>query len=334
MERFMRKIAVAAVAATTACSLFLYGCRSPKEKTPKTYQVEAQIDEFPDSSFFSNIRMMNYVNGNLYVYDEQRGDIVEIDENFERMKTIGRHGEAPDELTNVQSFNLYRDTVYVVDLGGTSIKKYYDGEFVGNFHIPFSHEHRFSIYNSEIFLPTYTDTTTFLRIPLKNVGYQTPMGSAKQEQSQKRTRILNLRHILSDEKGYLFLVSRNYPFIEQYDTNGRYLRTIDLSSIPVVKANIAYAESLPYQENSLYLPLCDCYLKNGYIYLLYSSRNKQGGDYKVKTIIRLSTGEKFDYEIYLLPHNFYSSICVSDTHLFAARDVDDATIEKIRLPDE
>jgi len=36
---------------------------------------------------------------------------------------------------------------------------------------------------------------------------------------------------------------------------------------------------------------------------------------------------------YILPHDIYSSFCVSDTYIFAATNITGATIEKIPLRD-
>ena len=53
--------------------------------------------------------------------DNKRGDIVELNDDLNKMKYVSRHGEAPYETVMPFTFSLLNDTVYVVDFGTRSI---------------------------------------------------------------------------------------------------------------------------------------------------------------------------------------------------------------------
>lgn len=97
-------------------------------------QSEIKIEEYPDSSFFSNITCMTYYKNKIYVLDKKRGDIVALSDNLKEMEYVSKHGEAPYETTWPFTFNVLNDTVYVVDFGTKSMKKFHGGVFYGDFH--------------------------------------------------------------------------------------------------------------------------------------------------------------------------------------------------------
>ena len=89
---------------TVIMILYLYGCQE-RNNSVFYCQVENKIEEYPDSSFFSNITCMNYDNGKLYVLDNKRGDIVELNDDLNKMKYVSRHGEAPYETVMPFTFS-------------------------------------------------------------------------------------------------------------------------------------------------------------------------------------------------------------------------------------
>lgn len=66
------------------------------------------------------------------------------------------------------------------------------------------------------------------------------------------------------------------------------------------------------KEKSVYRYICDAYLVNDCIYILCSSRDSQD-NYKVNTILVFSINDDMKLiSSYILPHDIYSSFCVSD----------------------
>lgn len=92
------------------------------------------------------------------------------------MEYISRHGEAPYETVNPFTFNVLNDTVYVIDSGTKSMKKFYRKSFVGSFLLSNANANRFSLNDSLIFLSANTDSTSFLVIDIDHPNKQIPMG--------------------------------------------------------------------------------------------------------------------------------------------------------------
>lgn len=312
--------------------LCLLACRDKKSGSILHCQVENQIEEYPDSSFFSNITCMTYNNGKLYVLDKKRGDIVELSDDLKNVKYVSRHGEAPYETVMPVTFGVLNDTIYVVDFGTRSMKKFHEGVFFGDFSLSNANENRFSLNDSLLFLSATTDSTSFLIIDIQDPDKQNPVGKVIEERTKLKTIITNKKYILYN-KECIFSVSDCNPYIEQYDISGNYIKTYDISSIPVIKESIEYAKKTDSQENSVYRYIMDTYLINDHIYLLCSSGNPHG-DYSVNTILKLSINNSMEnVSTYILPHKYYSSFCISDLYLFAAQEVKNSTIEKIKMSD-
>lgn len=310
--------------------IYICSCQNSRTSNKVYCEITESIEEYPDSSFFSSISLMEYSGGKLYILDEKRGDIVCLNENLKKMEYVSRHGEAPYEVVMPITFSVKNDTVYIVDLGTRSMKKYYKGLFIDNFSLSNANENRFSINESHIFLSATTDTTSYLKIPLDNPSQQRATGGVTKESTPKRTIMLNQKHILYSN-GTIYSVSGNYPYIHTYNTNGKLTNTFDISSIPVIKNALEYAKSLPYQENSYYIYIMDAYLTHDYLYLLCSSRSTSEG-YKVNTVLKLSINDEMTiHSTYILPHDYYSTFCISDSHIFAAQTGRICTIEKIAM---
>lgn len=190
---------------TVIMILYLYGCQERKNNGVFYCQVENKIEEYPDSSFFSNITCMNYDDGKLYVLDNKRGDIVELNDDLNKMKYVSRHGEAPYETVMPFTFSLLNDTVYVVDFGTRSMKKFYNGQFMGGFTLSNANENRFCLNDSMLFLSATTDTTSFLKITLRHPSEQVQLGKVVKEKTKTRTIMLNKRHLLYNKDGYIYI---------------------------------------------------------------------------------------------------------------------------------
>lgn len=309
-------------------------CWNNKEKSDLIYcQIESQIAEYPDSSFFSNVTCLTYYNNKIYVLDKKRGDIVALSDDLEKMEYVSRHGEAPYETVSPFTLGVLKDTVYVIDFGTRSMKKFHKTAFVGDFLLSNANENRFSLNDSLVFLSANTDSTSFLIIDMRHPKKQIPMGKVIREKTAFKTIISNRKHILYDKGKGIFSVSDCYPYIEQYTIDGEHIKTFDISSIPIIKNAVKKAKGLSNQEKSVYIYIRDAYLANDHIYLLCSSWTSQD-NYRVNTILELSINEEMKHvSTYILPHNIYSSFCVSDTYLFASCEANITTIEKIKIND-
>lgn len=323
----MNKILVLIIA-----SLCFSSCGQKKKNINLVHcQSEFTIDEYPDSSFFSNITCMAYYKDKIYVLDKKRGDIVALSDNLKKIEYVSKHGEAPYETTWPFTFNVLNDTIYVVDFGTKSMKKFHGGSFCGDFLLSNANENRFALNDSLIFLSANTDSTSFLMIDKYHPNEQMPMGKVVRETTPFKTIISNKKHILYGKDKGIFSISNCYPYIEQYNIRGEYIKTFDISSIPIIRKAMEIAKQNSNQEKSVYVYIRDAYLANDHIYLLCSSQNPLDG-YRVNTILELSINEGMEHvSTYILPHDIYSSFCVSDTYIFASQEVTGVTIEKIKI---
>lgn len=307
-------------------------CQKNNKEVDLVYcQVESSIEEYPDSSFFSDITCMTYCDGKIYVQDRTRGDIVALSDDFTKMEYVCRHGEAPYEVIYPAAFGVQNDTVYVVDFGTKSMKKYYHGVFVGSWGLLNANENRFSLNDSLAYLSATTDSTSFLTINMNHPDKQIPMGKVIRGKSPFKTYITNKKHILYDKQKGIFSVADCFPYIDRYNARGEYVKTFDISYIPVIKKAAEAAEELSNSDNSVYSYINDAYLADGYIYLLCASNTSQKG-FCNNTILKLSIDDEMKHvSTYILPHDIYSSFCVSGAYLFASQK---AVIEKIKIGNE
>lgn len=314
------------------CITVLFFSCSEKNKDRLIHcQLEKQIEEYPDSSFFSQVNCMNYYNDNIYILDEKRGDIVALSSDLKNIKYITKHGEAPYETLFPVTFCIYNDTLYAVDFGTRSIKKYYDDIYCEDIVLSNANENRFSINDSLIYLSANSDSTSFLKIDKTNPKNQIAMGCVIQEKTPFKTIISNRKHILFDKNEGVFSVSECYPYIDKYSFSGDYITSYNISSIPIISEEIKKYKEKSDNDNSVYIYIRDAYLANGKIYILCSS-STQKNDYKVNTILELSIKNEMKLvSTYILPHDIYSSFCISDKYIYASQEGRKVAIEKIKL---
>lgn len=315
--------------------LGLFSCRN--DDLIKSYQcsIVKSIEQFPDSTFFSKISCMEYHNGKLYILDKKRGDVIWLNGDLTKMGIVSQHGISPDETVMPLKFSVNSDTVYVLDFGSRLLKKYFDGKLVGGFTPSNANDNRFAVTCNSVFLSATTDSSSYLRVDKNNVALQLSGGNVSKGTTERRTITLNQKHIFCSN-GFIYTVSGNFPFIDKYDAdNGSLVETCDLSNVPIIKEALEYEKTIPYQENSYYIYIMDAYMQNDFLYLLCSSSGKQKKNYTVKTVLKIKVkGGMNAVCTYVLPHDFYSSFCVSDSFLYAMRDVTSCEIEKMLLPDE
>lgn len=310
-------------------------CSCHKEVRFKSYQCQTDrsIQMYPDSSFFSKINCMQYCRGKLYLLDKKRGDVVWVDEDLSRMGGVAQHGVAPDELVMPLEFMTLNDTIYVLDFGSKSMKIFYGGKMIDRFTPLNANENRFAVDEHTLYISATTDSSCYLKILKNDESVQISQGKVKMENTIKRTIMLNCKHVFYS-KGFIYTVSGNFPFIEKYNaTTGQLIDTYDLSDVELIRNSMEYGEALPYNPNSYYIFIADAYLHSNSLYLLCSSRNS-GKDYKVKTILRIDLRDEMKAACsYILPHDIYSSFCISDSFIYAFRDDEVCEIEKILYPD-
>ena len=82
--------------------------------------------------------------------------------------------------------------------------------------------------------------------------------------------MLNQRHLVKDSTSTIWYY-KQFFFIRKYDlSSNKQVATFDLSSVSLIKDNLTYEGSQPYDPKSYYTFISDAYAMNGYLYLLCS----------------------------------------------------------------
>lgn len=315
--------------------LFLGGLTScsPSKSKELIHELNLEfverITEFPDSSFFSDVRKAECVNGKIYLLDVQRGDIVGLTEDFKQMEIVAPHSEI--DLVMPSSFTMKQDTAYIYDSGSVNtLKVYSKGKKIRSMSSSRFRDKRMAVDDEFFYMSLPTDTSCYLQIDKytgKNLYYR---GDVINE-DDSRIQLLNKKHLFMGDKNELFAVAECYPYIDRYDLEtGKLKERFDVSMFPFIQENIDFIKRQPVEPKSYYTYIDDACLYKGTLFLLCSmlvdtySRNML-----VKIDVKGKTMKAVGY--YELPGNFYMSICASDDYVYAMYSGRDCAIEKYKM---
>lgn len=313
------------------CLFLLFSCREAKEIREIHYKVDASITEFPDSSFFSDIKDMQYENDRIYALDASRRDIVVFDENFGNFHAVGTPGPGPEELIEPYKFYASGDTVYASDYGDMHIKCFVGGTFAGSIKVPDINYTRFFYLNNTFYTSYTTDSSSIVAYPKHDADKARYFGNLIRYDEAKATQIRNDRHLLPAGNSF-FAVSDNNPVIEEYDVaSGELMSTIDFSETPIIKENLSNIAKKAMAPNQYYCYLGDAYISGAMLYVLCA--NVAGDNFRKNTIIKISLEKKEVLCTYKLPGQFYGAFCVTPDYLFAFES-HNCRIERFELDDD
>ena len=88
------------------CIILFFSCITNTRKEIVSYDllVDKSIAEYPDTSFFSEIRCMQYYNNCIYTMDVSRRDIAVLDTSFNEIRVIGRGGKRTRRINSTYKF--------------------------------------------------------------------------------------------------------------------------------------------------------------------------------------------------------------------------------------
>jgi len=318
----------------TAIILFsgiFLSCRQGKSNLEiKKLELSSFIEEYPDSSFFSNIKCMYFYKNFIYALDVNRRDIAVFDENFENFHLIGNPGEGPKEFTYPFIFYIESDTVYVLDGGSRSVKSFFEGEFVNSYKLSDAGTYRFFVANNGFYFSLPVDTSLYTVIPKYGTTHENDKRFGKPFifENGNETIMRNKRSLLLN-KNFMYSVSDNLPVIEKYDIETlKKLEAYDLSNIPIVKSNLSFIKSQKKEPKSYYVFLEDAYIDEYNLYLLCANL---GENYKVNTVLVITLNPTMHLkDIWELPNKLYDSFCISSNFLYSFNSRN-SLIEKIKI---
>ena len=317
--------------------LFLSACESKRDNiVVNQLTKELSISAFSDSSFFSLIPCMVEYEGDIYISDIIRNDIVVLDSLLLLKKNIASSGRGPEEIISGSYFEISNDTILIGDVGNRRYQLFnINGNHIKSISFQGLNIDRYSslrfIYNDGILYTTSRDEDekAIVGIDIEKREIINTFGDKYQFENEFQKIIRNKRN-LSLLDNYIISTSNNMPYIEKYDSAGNLLEKYSLLNIAEIKETIQYIETQNYNENQYFILFQDSYLFRDKLYILLSYKTNSD-NWMVNNIFEFDVKDKiFLIRKLILPSRIYMSFCVNSEWIYAFNDVE-VLIEKIRL---
>ncbi len=293
-----------------------------------------EMDQFSDSTFFSDIRFMYAEHDLLYVSDYTRDQIMVLNDNGDLIETISSKGPGPGEMRGASSLVVRDDTLYVHNEASFTIDVFYKRQYLRSIKVPFVFSCRtsfglsgnfailtdFQPPHSLAFVNLYTDSVTHF-------------GEMFDFQSPVKSRNRNHRFVCTDDS-FIYAISDNQTIIERYDLQGNLVDSYDYSNIEEVKTRLDFINLQPNKdsENSVYHTIGNCYLKNGKLYLLLVTQNSTTNSLGTNQILEIDVNGNMQIKRVLdLGKGWFAGICFTPEYLWAFNRTA-CTLVKYELP--
>ena len=212
------------------------------------------IDEFSDSTFFSDIRSICFSDSLYYATDYSRDQVFVLDKNFKLIRTLGNKGQGPGEFLGAGHLNINNDSVFVINDMKKTFEIFNNLEHIGTVTYadgtrPNSN-YRFFEYNGCLFYNPSVSQYSICKYNFnsKKVDF---FGNIIKYNTAKETRIKNHRHILR-YNNRIIAVPDCQPIIEVYDFEGKFLNSVDFSNLKPVAEMLKFILGTEQKENTYY----------------------------------------------------------------------------------
>jgi len=301
--------------------LIIIICLAISCKNNKNEMISIKLDEiltinqFSDSTFFSDIRSMYYHEEKYYISDYNRSQIFILDNNFKLIKTIGRKGEGPGELNGSAQLYVNSDTITVMNEGKssfekyTSIQKHISTVIYPNFIS--SNSERFFEYNRCLYFGISTAENTICKYNY-SANRLEMFGKSRKYHTEMETRIKNHRH-LSKYGKFIISVPDCQPIIEQYDFEGKLINIFDFSTIKPVSRTLEFIRESKQIENSYFVLNSDIYIyKNSLFVLITNQENEKNVNNNKIIEFKILDDKIVPNRILHLGNGWFNTFCVSE----------------------
>jgi len=303
---------------TLIAIFFIYSCDNT-EKEIKILDVvsDKSISMLSDSSFFSVLQSLVWCNDRLLSSETNRSQVFVMDKDLKLISIIGRLGRGPQEMSDIDYFCVYKDTIIIKDPGNDRMQFFnFKGNHLGRVqgidNSPARYLSKF-VYENGMFVTTAKNDSAII-IYNPKTGKTTKFGKRYHFNSEIQNRIRNDRHIF--KKGNTIIsISDNQPFIESYDFQGNLLKTYDYSNINIIRKELLEISKQKLPERSYSVLVGDCNIYKDNIFLLINS-HKDG--FCCNIVLRFIYDKDIKLSsIYKLKDDVYRSIAFNGTFLFA-----------------
>lgn len=299
--------------------IFLFSCSKEVSIRTEYIKPDTIFSQLSDSSYFINIKSINYENGNVYLADYERSQIFILNKDYSLVKCIGSKGKGPGELQDLSKLFISDDTIYAYNGGKVSIDIFGQTSHLKTIKIPNSIRTSSATkflksYNNLYFssvnpngtsIALYDMISNEIKLFGKIVNYNTP----------KETIIKNEKHILN-YKNYIIAVPDNRYAIEIYDNKTNFIKEIKYDNINNLLRTNNNINSKPIDANSYYVLIPDVYLFGDYLYLMLLTYDTKIRRMQSNSILEINLNDNFSASRLLdLGEGWFETICVFDNTL-------------------
>lgn len=291
---------------------------------------EISINQLSDSSYFSDIRSLYYMNGKCYASDYNRDQIFILDDNLELQKIVGQKGKGPGELLGASGLYVQNDTVFLYNSKKRVFELFSSEGYLQTIDLLPQHrvssDMRFAAYKGELYFSSFNSPFSIAKYNYR-LDSSDFFGCSKEYRSPNESRIKNDRHIHVFQDR-IIAIPDCQPFIELYTLEGEYISRVDLSNIGPVKKMLDYIEKSNYAENSYFQFFSESYVYKKDIFILVTSVDEKAEKY-TNTLLQLELENDVIEPIRLLNlgNGWFNSFCVLDNKIIA---VNGSTGELVR----
>lgn len=304
-------------------------CKCTNEAKQRQLLIKKKITHLSDSSFFSDIRNIDFNNGTYLVSDYKRGQLLELDTALNLKKVYGSLGDGRGETKGVSRFYTFEDTIYVISQVKKAIECFKRGvsSSVKTIDIPQEiigtrFDFRFFINKENIVLsaPQSGKIVSVLNRngkQKKNFGelrkFQLPLTSDAFETTTR-----NINWLFLTEDANIIALGDVVPELQIMGFEGKIKGGRALYEIPIIKERNEYISKQPFAEHVTYAFFRDIYFIDNHLYLLCISGKEKKSLRSNRIIILEFINGKFNFkEEVELPGKWYSSICITNNSILA-----------------
>ncbi len=315
--------------------LFFVGCQIKTTKEVKSQLiVQKTLEEFSDSTFFSDIRGISAYEREILLTDYKRDQIFVLDEDLKLVSVIGQKGQGPGEFLGASHLFYNGKYIFVENEMKRAFEIFTkEGEYKGNiFYRRKAPSTRFFENEGAVYYSPKSDEFAICKLDVKSKKMEC-FGEIESYRTKRETRVKNGRHLLK-WKNTIVGVRETNPVIELYDFNGKLLLHKDFDDLESVANFIRYDNSKPIQENSYYVYNSDACIVGNNLYVLILTVGEKAGKMRPmsNTVLcfQLSDTAIRYKETLCLGTGWYNNLCVVGNNLLAF-DADKSQLKKFSL---
>jgi len=319
----------------------LVSCTNLVEVPEHTIECNDILFDYKSQLKLSNIHSLYVFNNNLLFYDVKTNKIILSDVHGNQIKNYGTTGKGPNEILQIGSLTVYKDSVFFFDNGNKRIGilnllsddlktvPYPDG-----FYSDYS---RFFIKNNRIYFSNLYSNKAII-VFNENFDIKNNFGEKENLTKNFKPSSNSFYHVL-EKSDIIIAVDVQAPLIKTYDNVGKLLKLYDLSNFALFKGRIDEIErkrkALENSKSTHFVFFQDAYMYDGNIYLLIVqnsgdrmySNGLLKGTFEGREIKKFELIRLVDKDNYF---HLYSSICLINNQIFAF-DLMTSEIHKFNL---